>query len=275
MADSRDVNLASWEERVPAHVSSPDYALAQFREDPAFLSYVVRFDQPLLGDIAGLRGVHLQCHIGTDTLSLARLGARMTGLDFSPAALEQARELAAETGADIEYVHADAYDAVQVLGRERFDLLYTGVGAICWLPSIERWAQVVTDLLAPGGRLFMREGHPMLWSLEDVNNGGKLIVEYPYFETDDPLVFTEGGTYVETDVVFKTNEAHNWNHGLGEILTALLERGMRITGFAEHDSVPWEALPGQMERLETGEFRLVERRSRLACSYTVQAVKDG
>src|ERR1700731_3495424 len=135
------------------------------REDPAHLSDVVRFDLPLLGDIGGLRGLHLQCHIGTDTLSLARLGGRMTGLDFSPAALEQARRLAADVGAEIEYVQADAYDAVEGLGRGRLDLLYTGIGAICWLPRIERWAQVVADLLAPGGRLFMREGHPMLWSL--------------------------------------------------------------------------------------------------------------
>ncbi|HEX4564512.1 MAG TPA: methyltransferase [Solirubrobacteraceae bacterium] len=274
MPDSRDVNLANWEERVPAHAASADYALERFRSDPAFLSGVVRFDLPLLGDIGGLRGLHLQCHIGTDTLSLARLGARMTGLDFSPAALEQARRLAADVGADIEYVQADAYDAVEVLGRGRFDLLYTGIGAICWLPRIERWAQVVTDLLAPGGRLFIREGHPMLWSLQDVRNEGKLLVEYPYFETEEPLVFTEGGTYVETETVFDTNETHNWNHGLGEILTALISRGMRVTGFAEHDSVPWDALPGMMERLDSGEFRLKDRPSRLACSYTLQAFKD-
>jgi SAM-dependent methyltransferase len=272
--DSRDVNLANWEERVPAHAASADYALERFRSDPAFLSGVVRFDLPLLGYIGGLRGLHLQCHIGTDTLSLARLGARMTGLDFSPAALEQARRLAADVGAEIEYVQADAYDAVEVLGSGRFDLLYTGIGAICWLPSIERWAQVVSDLLAPGGRLFIREGHPMLWSLQDVRNEGKLLVEYPYFETEQPLVFTEGGTYVETDTAFETNETHNWNHGLGEILTALISRGMRVTGFAEHDSVPWEALPGLMERLDSGEFRLKDRPSRLACSYTLQAFKD-
>jgi SAM-dependent methyltransferase len=272
--DSRDINLASWEERVPAHAASADYALDRFREDPAFLSDVVRFDLPLLGDIDGLRGLHLQCHIGTDTLSLARLGANMTGLDFSPSAIEQARALAAEVGTEIEYVQADAYDAVDVLGREHFDLLYTGIGAICWLPQIERWAKTVTELLVPGGRLFMREGHPMLWSLEDSNHEGKLLVEYAYFEHDEPLVFTEGGTYVATDAVFETTETHNWNHALGEIVTALLSRGMRITGLAEHDSVPWDALPGQMERLDSGEFRLRDRPSRLACSYTLQAVKD-
>jgi SAM-dependent methyltransferase len=275
MSDSREINLANWEERVPAHAASPDYALDRFREDPSHLSDVVRFDLPLLGDVQGLRGLHLQCHIGTDTLSLARLGAKMTGLDFSGAAIEQARGLAADAGAEIEYVQADAYDAVEVLGAGRFDLLYTGVGAICWLPDIERWAEVVTALLAPGGRLFMREGHPVLWSLEDVKADGKLLVEHPYFEHEQPYVYTEGGTYVETDVQFATNETHTWNHALGEIFGALMDRGMRVTGFAEHDSVPWDALPGQMERLQTGEFRLRDRPSRLACSYTLQAVKGG
>jgi hypothetical protein len=120
----------------------------------------------------------------------------------------------------------------------------------------------------------MREGHPMLWSLQDMRNEGNLLVDYPYFETEEALVFTEGGTYVETDTVFDTTETHNWNHGLGEILTALISRGMRVTGFAEHDSVPWDALPGLMERLDSGEFRLKDRPSRLACSYTLQAIKQ-
>ena len=160
MADYRDVNRASWDERVPAHAASPDYAVARFTDDPAFLSGVVTFDLPRLGDIAGLDGVHLQCHIGTDTVSLARLGARMTGLDFSPAALEQGRRLAAATGLEVDFVESDLYGAPEALGTERFDLVYTGIGAICWLPDIRRWAGVVATLLRPGGRLFMREGHP-------------------------------------------------------------------------------------------------------------------
>jgi len=156
------VNRKNWDERAPAHAASPDYAVARFVEDPAFLSGVVRYDLPRLGDLSGLRGVHLQCHIGTDTLSLARLGARMTGLDLSPAALAEARRLAELTGTEIDYVEADTYSAVQVLGREQFDLVFTGIGALCWLPDIRRWARVVAGLLKPGGRLFLREGHPVL-----------------------------------------------------------------------------------------------------------------
>src|SRR5262245_8102354 len=125
------------------------------------------FDVPRLGDITGLRGVHLQCHIGTDTVSLARLGAQMTGLDFSPAALTEARRIAALVGVDVDYVESEVYDAVAALGSEQFDLVYTGVGAIGWLPDIRRWAQTVAALLRPGGRLFIREAHPMMWSIDE------------------------------------------------------------------------------------------------------------
>jgi SAM-dependent methyltransferase len=272
--DYRAVNLASWDERAPAHAASPDYAVEQFVADPEFLSGVVRFDVPLLGDISGLRGVHLQCHIGTDTLSLARLGASMTGLDFSPAALEQARELARRTGSATEFVQADVYDAVEVLGRGQFDLVYTGIGALCWLPSIARWAQVVAGLLRPGGRLFIREAHPMLMSLEDPREDGLLVVDAPYFERPEPNVWDQGGTYVQTDAVFQHNVSHEWNHGLGEMVTALLSEGMAVTGLAEHDSVPWDAMPGMTEALPGGEFRLADRPWRLAASYTLQAVRD-
>jgi SAM-dependent methyltransferase len=273
MEDYRIVNKANWDERVPAHVASPDYGVGRFAEDPGFLSHVVRFDLPRLGDIAGLRGVHLQCHIGTDTISLARLGASMTGLDFSAPAVEQARRLAAQAGADARFVEADVYSATEVLGSRGFDLVYTGVGALCWLPSIRRWAAQVSGLLRPGGRLFLREGHPVLWALDDTRADDLLVLRYPYVERDEPMEFDEGGTYVETDAVFEHNLTQEWNHGLGEIVTALLDSGMEITALAEHDSVPWEALPGLMEQAGGGEWRLASQPWRLPHSYTLQAVK--
>src|SRR5205807_1581296 len=149
-----------WEQRAPAHAASPDYGFDRFVADPGYLSDVVGFDRPRLGDLSGLRGVHLQCHIGTDTLSLARLGAHMRGLDFSPAALTEARRLARATGTDIDYVESDVYDARAALGADEFDFVFTGIGALCWLPDVRRWAGVVASLLRPGGRLFLREGHP-------------------------------------------------------------------------------------------------------------------
>jgi SAM-dependent methyltransferase len=270
--DYADLNRASWDERAPAHAASPDYGVDRFASDPAYLSEVVRFDLPRLGDVAGLRGVHLQCHIGTDTISLARLGAGMTGLDFSAASLTQARRIAGLAGADVRFVQAEVYDALTVLEPRSFDLVYTGIGALGWLPDIARWAAVVAGLLRPGGRLFIREGHPMLWALEE-GPDNLLVVQYPYFEREEPMVFDEGGTYVETDAVFTHNRTHEWNHGLGEIMTALMTAGMDVTGFAEHDSVPWEALPGQMERIGGGEWRLADRPWRLPHTYTLQAVR--
>jgi SAM-dependent methyltransferase len=275
MTDYLTVNKASWDERAPAHAASPDYGVERFLTDPDFLSDVVRFDLPRLGDISGLRAVHLQCHIGTDTISLARLGARMSGLDFSPAAIEQAQVLKAQTGLEVDFHEADVYEAVDVLGAASYDLVYTGIGALCWLPSVDRWAKTVTGLLRPGGRLFIREGHPMLWALADSRRDGVLAVDYPYFETAEPQVWTEAGTYVETDVEFAHNVTHEWNHGLGEIVTALLNAGLDLTGLVEHDSVPWEALPGLMTRDATGEWRLTERPERLAASYTLQARRRG
>jgi SAM-dependent methyltransferase len=270
--DHTAVNRANWDERVPAHVASPDYAVQRLLDDPAYLSDVVRFDRPRLGDIAGLRAVHLQCHIGTDTVSLARLGASVTGLDFSGPAVAAASELAAATGADARFTQSDVYAAADVLGTSEFDLVYTGIGALIWLPSVARWARVVAALLRPGGRLFIRDGHPMLFSLDDAGEDGLLTVRYPYFETAGPQVFDEPGTYVATDAVFQHTVTHEWNHGLGEIVTALLDAGLTLTGLAEHDSVPWNAQPGWMTETD-GEWRLTDNPARLACSFTIQAVK--
>jgi len=265
-------NLAAWDERAPAHARAAGYKVQHFLDDPNYISDVVTFDIPLLGSVSGLRGVHLQCHIGTDTLSLARLGATMTGLDFSGASLDEARRLAEATGASIEYVQADAYDAVQVLGAAQFDFVFTGIGALCWLPDVRRWAGVVNSLLRPGGFLFIREGHPMLWSLDE-NVDDYLSVHYPYFETAGPVTDDYDGTYLETDTTFSASVSHSWNHGLGETVTALLDQGMSIELLAEHDSAPWEALPGKLVEDEHGEWRLTEGRERLPMTYTLRARK--
>lgn len=242
----------------PQHASSRDYKVQEFISDPKCLSEVVQFDVPLLGDITGLNCVHLQCHIGTDTLSLARLGAAsVTGLDFSSAALVEARKLAESTagpgcGDKVSFVEASVYDGLKVLNPGSFDLVFTGIGALCWIPSIKDWAKVVSGLLKPGGRLFIREGHPVLWAIDD-KQPEKLIIDYPYFERDVPTMFEEEGTYVESgDYKFQSRQTAEFNHGIGEIVQALLEEGMRITGLVEHQSVPWPAIPDQMKEDERG-----------------------
>ena len=176
--DWPELNLANWEARVPLHVSPGGYDLDSF-DDHAYLSGVVRYDLPRLGDITSLDVVHLQCHIGTDTVSLARLGPRsVTGLDFSPWAIAAATSLATRAAAQVSFVESDVYDAPTVLGAGSCDLVYTGIGAVCWLPDIRRWATVIADLLRPGGRFFVREGHPMLDTLSDTRSDDLLVVHY-------------------------------------------------------------------------------------------------
>ena len=272
MRDYREVNRAYWDERAPAHAASPDFAFEAYASDPARVSDIVRFDLPLLGDVSGLDGVHLQCHIGSDTVSLARLGARMTGVDFSPASLVEARRLADLAGVDVPFVHGEVYEAVDLLGPGRFDLVYTGIGALCWMPDIARWAGVVAGLLRPGGRLFVREAHPIVWALADERRDGLVVVDRPYFEIDEPTVIdADDGTYVRTDATFATTLTVEWNHGLGQIVTALLDNGLHLTGLVEHDSLPWDALPGQMRSIGGGEYQLADRPWRLPHSYTLQA----
>ncbi|MDZ4336397.1 MAG: class I SAM-dependent methyltransferase [Pseudomonas sp.] len=274
MDDSFALNKANWNERAALHAASPDYQTQLFIAAPTHLSEVVRFDLPRLGDISGLRAVHLQCHIGTDTLSLARLGAQMTGLDFSPASLEQAHQLAHACDTRIEFVEASVYDAAKVLDAQSFDLVYTGIGALNWLPQIDDWARNVAALLKPGGRLFLREMHPVLMTL-DQDCQDALQMVHSYFEHSEPQVWNDEYSYVASDSKLTATTTHEWNHGLGEIITALLRHGMRLTALEEHASIPWEALPGQMSLGEDGEWRLDSQPERLPLSYTLQAVKVG
>jgi 2-polyprenyl-3-methyl-5-hydroxy-6-metoxy-1,4-benzoquinol methylase len=202
MTTPLEANRANWNDRASAHAARTGlgYGVQRYVDDRALLSGVVAFDRERLGDIAGLRAVHLQCHIGTDTLSLARLGARVTGLDFSRVAIEEARRLVAETGDDAQadFVESDVDHALEVLEPEAFDLVYTGIGALCWLPSIRSWARVVAGLLKPGGRLFIREGHPILWSMDD-RLTDDLHLRFPYFEQPEPLEWDDESSYVATD----------------------------------------------------------------------------
>jgi SAM-dependent methyltransferase len=269
--DYASVNLANWNSRVEHHERG--YGLEEFLVDPEHLSNVVRFDLPRLGNIEGLDVVHLQCHIGTDTMSLHRLGARsVTGLDFSAPALAVAAQLASDCGATIHYVESELYGAVHALGSARFDLVYTGIGALCWLPDIRRWAQVVADLLRPGGRLFIREGHPMLFSLCDPRPDGLLVVEYPYFETDGTR-FSETTSYVEHDEPLSSPDTLQFNHGLAEVITAVMDAGLMLTAIEEHTTVPWNPLADAMEDIGGSEYRLRVLPERLAATYTLQATK--
>lgn len=290
MSDYLDVNRANWDARAEVHVGPGGYAVDEV-VDPGWISGVVRFDQPLLGDLTGLDGVHLQCHIGTDTISLARLGAKMTGVDLSPGSLRQARRIAERAGIGVDYFESDVYNAPDALGGQRFDLVYTGIGALCWLPDIRLWAKTVAELLRPGGRLFVRDGHPVLNSLLPVTVGevqpdsdqqdwltgvGALTpaLELPYWEQPEPMVWNDAVSYAGTEKVTSPRSVE-WNHAISEIVMAVLDAGLSLELLVEHDSVPWEALPGMMVQDETGEFRLKDRPERLPASFTLTARAAG
>ncbi|MGB3736642.1 MAG: class I SAM-dependent methyltransferase [Ilumatobacter sp.] len=247
-------NRLNWDDRAGLHAQpTTGYRLDRFRDDRSLLSGVVDFDRRYLGDLTGLSVLHLQCHIGTDTLSLARLGARVTGLDQSGTSLDSARALFESVDTPGRFVQSNVYDAVDALDGEQFDLVYTGVGSLNWLPDIARWGQVVGAFMRPGGHFYIREGHPMAYAIDDGDDvpAGTLRLKYPYFETIEPLTFDDPNTYVDTAGEQLTHSrSHEWNHGIGEVFMALTNAGLRVTTLDEHRFLDWRMIPQQVERDE-------------------------
>jgi SAM-dependent methyltransferase len=231
-------NRAWWDQVVPVHEASKGYNREGFLRGEKQLCPVELEELGPL--VAGKSLLHLQCHFGMDTLNWARLGATVTGLDFSGPAIEAAKRLSADSGVPGRFVQSDVYDAPNVLD-ETFDIAYTGIGAICWLPDIARWARVVSHFLKPGGTFYIYEGHPMLWSLDDERDDGLLALKAPYFEQPEPTPYVGDTTYVDGPPL-KVTTTYDWNHGMGEIVTALIDAGLRIDFLHEHKTIAWKAL---------------------------------
>lgn len=194
----------------------------------------------------GLDLVHLQCHFGLDTLPFARVGARVTGLDFSAQAIAKARELARTTGLEdvARFVEGDVLHAAEVLAPETFDVVFVSLGALCWLPSVGQWAEQVSALLRPGGRLYIHDVHPLAWALAD----DEPRLAHSYFEEADPYVADDDGSYADGDGRVEHTRHYEWNHSLGEIITAVLEAGLRLDRLTEHD---WTVSPHYPWLIET------------------------
>ena len=276
-----EANLARWDESVSIHAASDGYDLAGFLRGEKTL-YPLETDE--VGDVRGKALLHLQCHFGMDTLNWARLGARVTGLDFSGAAIDRARQLAVQIGInDATFVRANVYDAADVV-HDQFDVVYTGIGALCWLPDIRRWARVVAKLLKPGGFLYVYEGHPMLWAMDSEREDHELGVKFPYFENERPNSWVEDTTYVDGPPL-TNQQSFDWNHGLGEIVTALIDAGLRIDFLHEHREVVWQALPWMIrtdgDSNAKGYVRRTawqlpaEQRDRCPLMYSLKATKVG
>ena len=269
----RSANLANWNDRVPIHLKSKTvYNIEEFKADPDRITPVVEFDRHELGDVTGKSLLHLQCHIGDDTLSWARLGAKVTGVDFSENAIAAARNISRESGTPGRFVLSELYESPNVL-PETFDIVYTGNGALCWLPDIAGWAQVVARFVRPGGSFYIREAHPTFQSLDQERVDGKLEITLPYFEST-PQRWDEETTYVKVEAKMAHATHYEWNHGLGEIVTALIETGFRIEQLKEYQFLEWQAMPS-MVKGDDSKWRLPEGSERLPLMYSVQATREG
>ena len=238
-SDSFAANQQLWDAWTAVHAEGDFYDLAGFRKGGVRLR-----DEEVetVGDVRGRTLLHLQCHFGIDTLSWARLGARVTGVDFSPAAIRLAREIAADIGIDdARFIESNVYELPDRL-EGAFDVVYTSRGVLGWLPDIRDWARVVAHFLAPGGTFFITEEHPVFNAFQDEGVApGELRLIYPYWEHRDPLVFDVKGSYADPDADFGEQKLHGWDHGLGEIVSALIDAGLRIESLEEHPFLYWAA----------------------------------
>lgn len=255
----RELNRTWWDERVPLHLHSELYDVAGFKAGEEQLR---PFELALAGDVSGLRLAHLQCHFGQDTMAWARHGASVVGLDFSQPAVDAANALAAELELDARFVCSDVYDAVDALAGEQFDLVYTGLGALNWLPDLGRWADVVTALTKPGGRLLLAEFHPFTWVFSDDGTS----VEADYF-SDEPFTWDDPGSYADRDAPTEHNATVEHQHTLADIVTVLLQRGHQLRALEEHDHTLFPRFPFLEDR--DGAFRFPEGRPRLPMMFAL------
>jgi SAM-dependent methyltransferase len=262
MKDYQTINRQSWNDRVDSHLKSDFYDVEGFLKGNTSLKEI---ELPLLGDVSGKSILHLQCHFGQDTLSLSRMGANCTGIDLSDKAINSAKDLNEKLGLDARFIACDVYDTPNHID-EKFDIVYTSYGTIGWLPDINRWAKVIHHFLKPGGKLVFVEFHPVVWMFDDDFTK----VKYPYHNAE-PIVEQESGTYADREA--KINPKYvSWNHGLGEVISALLKSGLQIESFQEYDYSPYNCFNGTVE-FEPGKFRIEKLGDKIPMVYSVVAEK--
>jgi len=237
MHDPIEANRQLWDEWTTVHETSAFYDLDGFRKGGVRLH---REEIEAVADVTGQSLLHLQCHFGIDTLSWARLGARVTGVDFSERAVALASSLARELGfPEARFVRSPVYELPDVL-HDEFDVVYTSRGVLGWLPDVRRWANVVARYVRPGGRFFINEIHPVAQAFE--NEGvapGELRLAYPYWAHEQPLSLEVRGSYADPDARLRAKTEYGWDHSLGEIVTALVDAGLAIRFLREHPWCDW------------------------------------
>ena len=257
-----EINRKSWNSRVDIHLKSEFYDLNNFLEGKTSLNDI---ELNLLGDISGKSILHLQCHFGQDSISLSRLGAKVTGIDLSDKAIERARQLATETGSDAAFICCDIYDLPDHLD-EQFDIVFTSYGTIGWLPDLDKWAKIVSGCLKPGGLFVFAEFHPVVWMFDD--NFEK--IGYNYFNSG-AIAETETGTYADRKADL-TLDYVVWNHSLSEILTGLITNNLEITSFNEFDYSPYDCFNNTIE-FEPGKYRIAHLENKIPMVFSIAAKK--
>lgn len=247
-------NRANWDERVPVHLASGFYDQEPLRAGGSVLDPIVAGEIAELypEGLAGLRVLHLQCHFGSDSLSLLNLGAAsVVGMDFSKPAVVEARRMAADLGLSdrARFIEANVYDARHMLPEpESFDLVFTTWGTIGWLPDVAEWARIVAWFVKPGGRFYFADGHPAAWVFDgDGGPGGMPEFTYPY-GNPEPDVLDDPTDYADESAALTNARTWEWAHPLGEVFGALTDAGLSVTHLREHDEVPYRALPILVEK---------------------------
>jgi SAM-dependent methyltransferase len=262
-------NVSTWDERASIHLrdASGFYAIDRFRggED-----VMLPIESAEIGRVAGRHLLHLQCHIGIDSLCLARRGAIVTGLEFSGASIEAARSLASQAGLDAKFVLADVYDAHKVL-LGGFDIVYVSWGSLNWLPDIWRWGDLVAGLLAPGGYLYLVEQHPAISTVRE--RDGRIEPAYAWrTPIESPIVTDAATTYNEDKVTLAHARMHVWEHPLSDIIGSLLSAGLRLDFLHEHDVMPWRRIP-MMEPVSDRMYRLPLNQVPMPLGFSLRATK--
>lgn len=233
-------NRLNWDDRAEIHLrdAAGGYRIEAFLAGEDNL-HDIEHDE--IGDVSGLRIAHLQCHIGIDTLCLARRGAACVGLDFSPKAIAAARLLQKKTGLDARFVEGNVHDARELLDG-LFDMVYVTWGAIGWLPDIRRWAEVAASLLKPGGRLYLLEGHPTFMQVDEKADHLKIGFDWRT-PPDQPLTMSEETTYTGDTTKIAHPVTHEWLHPLSSVVNAVIDAGLAIERLNEHERLAWAFAP--------------------------------
>ena len=271
MDEYKKANLALWNEWTHLHAGSEFYDVDGFKAGKTSLNLL---EMEEVGDVAGKTLLHLQCHFGLDSLSWARLGARVTGVDFSDQAIALARSLSQEVEVEAEFVCSDVYELPQVLAGQ-FDIVYTSYGVLAWLPDLRKWATVIAHFLKPGGVFYMAEFHPFAMVFDNSETAAELRVQYPYFHTAEPLVFDVQGSYVDRQAQVTQKVEYEWEHGLGEILDVLIAAGLHVDFLHEFPYCTFALFPSLMEKCSDGMWRLKEVDGSIPLMFSIKAIKNG